>query len=253
MRFPKVLRTRIIPPPGSARTLYRSRVSRALAQALDYRLTILLAGAGYGKSTALAGLVKDVQPMIWYQVIEQDSDPLIFLLHLCHATQLALPDLAGLPTQFLEAWDGTQGVFPWSGVLDQYLNVVSEYLDRPAVLVLDDIPQAAGASEIAHLLDRLVGLAPSNLHILMAGRPPLTLPNLTRWRLQGEVLTVEQSLLAFTADEIATLFSQHYGYELTAHEVEAVQAFTEGWAIALQLIWQSLRSGSSPSVEEALS
>lgn len=252
MRFPKVLRTRIIPPPTSARTLYRQRISDALVEAMNYRLTIFLAGAGYGKSTALAGLSRNIQPVLWYQVHERDSDPVIFLLHLCHATQLALPELVGLPLQFLEAWDGSQGVFPWSGVLDQYLNVISEHLNQPVLLVLDDVTQAAGSYEIAHLLDRLVGLAPTQMHILMAGRPPLTLPNLTRWRLQGEVLTIEQSILAFTADEVALLFLQHFGYELTDQEIDAILKFTEGWAIALRLIWQSLRSGPSPSLEEAL-
>jgi DNA-binding SARP family transcriptional activator len=233
--------------------LYRPRVSKALAEALNYRLTILLAGAGYGKSTALAGLSKEFKLLIWYQVVERDSDPVIFLLHLCHATQLAFPDLEGLPIPFLEAWDGSQGVFPWMGVLDQYLNALGEYLSEPALLVLDDIPQAAGSNEIAHLADRLTALAPPYLHILMAGRPPLTLPNLTRWRLQGEVLTIEQALLAFNAEEIGQLFAQHFKVELTPEEIQAVLAFTEGWAIALQLIWQSMRSGSSPSLEEALS
>lgn len=80
-----VLRTKIIPPPRHSRTLPRPRVSLALKQALDYRLTILQAGAGYGKSTALAELAVEIAPLIWYQVNEEDNDPLVFLLHLCYA------------------------------------------------------------------------------------------------------------------------------------------------------------------------
>ncbi|MDI6768074.1 MAG: hypothetical protein QMD04_00180 [Anaerolineales bacterium] len=62
----------------------RPRVSLRLKQALDHRLTILQAGAGYGKSTALAELAEEIQPLVWYQVNEEDNDPLVFLLHLCH-------------------------------------------------------------------------------------------------------------------------------------------------------------------------
>jgi ATP/maltotriose-dependent transcriptional regulator MalT len=42
-------------------------VSQILKQAYDYRLTILQAGTGYGKSTALAELAEVVKPLVWYQ------------------------------------------------------------------------------------------------------------------------------------------------------------------------------------------
>src|SRR5512147_242523 len=95
-----VLRTKIIPPPRSARTLARPRVIKSLREAFDYRLTILQAGAGYGKSTALAELSAETQPIVWYQVSDEDNDPLVFLLHVCHAIQQALPEIQGLPTIF---------------------------------------------------------------------------------------------------------------------------------------------------------
>ena len=252
MTLPKVLRTKIMPPPKSARTLSRPRVSQALLEALHYRLTILQAGAGYGKSTALTVLAEETPSLLWYQVSEEDADPLVFLLHLCHASQRALPELSGLPVPFLEAWDGTRGPLPSAGVVDQVLNALSDQLEHPVLLVLDDAHLAASAFEIALILDRLIGKAPHNLHILLACRPPLKLPNLSRWRAQGEVLTLDQSVLAFNAAEISALFSQHYKVELAPDEVDTLLANTEGWAIALQLIWQSLRSGSFALVENSL-
>jgi ATP/maltotriose-dependent transcriptional regulator MalT len=56
MPLPKVLRTKIAPPHKSLRTLARPRVTQALADARHFRLTLLQAGAGYGKSTALTML-----------------------------------------------------------------------------------------------------------------------------------------------------------------------------------------------------
>ena len=112
MSFSRILRTKLIPPPRNARILTRPRVSETLKQALDYRLTILQAEAGYGKSTALAELAAELQPVIWYQANEEDNDPLVFLLQLCHALQHNMPALTNLPTPFLEAWDGAQGPLP---------------------------------------------------------------------------------------------------------------------------------------------
>jgi LuxR family maltose regulon positive regulatory protein len=253
MSLPKVLRTKITPPQKNRRTLPRSRVSRALSESRGYRLTILQAGAGYGKSTALTVFVEQYPPFIWYQITEDDSDPLVFLLHLCHATRKALPDIQGLPISMLEAWEGIRGPLPTAGVVDQFLNALNESLQAPIVLILDDVHLALSSAEIAHILDRMIGLAPHYFHILLATRPPLKLPNLSRWRAQGDVLTLDQSVLAFTVEEILELFSRHYGYELTRQEAGRLQEATEGWAIALQLIWQNLRSGSSPSIEESFS
>lgn len=220
---------------------------------MNYRLTILQAGAGYGKSTALSVLAEEIQPLFWYQVTQEDTDPLVFLLHLCHAAQRALPELSGLPLPFLETWDGTRGPLPSAGVVDQFINVLNEQLEQPVLLVLDDVHLVSPATEIAHILDRLIGLAPYNLHVLLAGRPPIKLPNLSRWKSRGDVIIIDQSVLAFSMDEIANLFTLQYGYELTANEIDCLATNTEGWAIALQLIWQSLRSGASASIEDSFS
>jgi tetratricopeptide (TPR) repeat protein len=247
--FQSILLTKIIPPPRHVRALARPRITDKFMQAFEYRLTILQAEAGYGKSTALTELAETVKPLAWYQVSEEDNDPLVFLLHLCHAFFHAVPDVANLPLQLLEAWDGSQGPLPWRGITDQVINALSAHHDTQILLVLDDAHITTEAGEVAHILDRLIGLAPANLHVLLSGRPVITLPGLARWRSQGEVLMVNQSALTFTTDEIAALFTTNYGLELSRAEVDALAAYTEGWAIALQLIWQSIRSQSSSAIE----
>lgn len=248
----RVLRTKITPPRIPERTLIRPRVSQVLSEALGYRLTLLQASAGYGKSTALAALSNEGFPLIWYQVNKEDSDPLVFLQHLCHATLHHFPDMQGLPIQYLEDWDGAQGLLPSNEVLDQYINALSNGLSDPTFLILDDAHLVAETPEIAHLLDRLIALMPPDLHMLLAARPPLKLPNLYRWRARAEVLVLDQSLLAFTASEIAELFARIYKYELTQEEVESLHAATEGWTITLQLVWQSLRTSAAATVQEAI-
>lgn len=247
-----VLRTKISPPRPGPRTLVRPRVSRALKEALKYPLTVVQAGAGFGKSTALIALAEEGLPLIWYQIMEEDQDPLVFLLHLCYATRQALPQIQDLPIGVLDAWEGSSGPLPSYAILDQYLNALSAGLRQPTLLVLDDAHHGAASTEVAHLLDRMIGLAPAELHILLAARPPLSLPNLPRWRSQGKVLNIDHSLLSFSAAEISDLFSQQYQYELTSEEVDLLYQITEGWAIALQLIWQNLRSGGLVSVSGAL-
>ena len=171
-RLDTVVRTKITPPRMGARTLERARVSRLLSETLAHRLTLVQAGAGFGNTTALAGLGR---PLLWYQIMEEDRDPLVFLLHLCHSARLALPGLGELPIALLESWDGAGGPLPSTRVLDEWLNSLSLGLDGPALLVLDDVHLAIDAPGIAHLIDRLVALAPPDLHIILTGRQPCLL------------------------------------------------------------------------------
>ncbi|MDP1544873.1 MAG: hypothetical protein Q8L87_02540, partial [Anaerolineales bacterium] len=249
MPLTRILRTKLIPPPRNARTLTRPRVSEILKQAFDYRLTILQAEAGFGKSTALAEFAGEHQPIIWYQANVEDNDPLVFLLQLCHALQHTLPTVTSLPTVFLETWDGAQGPLPWRGILDQVINALADSVVPPTLLILDDAHLLTESGELPHILDRLIGLAPVHFHILLSGRPTITLPTLTRWRAQGEALLLDQSTLTFTKNEIGSLFGTRYGLELTSEELDSLLEYTEGWAIGLQLIWQSIRSQSPLTLE----
>ncbi len=248
-----VVRTRIIPPRLSVRTLERPRVTRLLLDSLNYRLTLVQAGAGFGKTTSLAVLANTGRPLIWYQMMEEDRDPLVFLLHLSHAARQGIETLSDLPITLLESWDGASSPLPAARVLDELVNALIHSIKEPAILVLDDAHLAVSATEIARLIDRLIALAPPDLHIILVGRQPVSLPNLPRWKAQGMVLHIDRAALAFSASEIAALFAETYGYPLTADEITLLYEATEGWAIALQLVWQSLRGGSYASVEELLS
>ena len=253
MTVPLVLRTKITPPTVTGRTLARPRVVDELLESIYNRLTLLQAGAGYGKSTALAALAETGTPLIWYQTTKDDNDLLVFLLHLCHAARLAMPALDGLPIPRLESWEVNSGALPVREVIFEYLNALSAGLTAPALLVLDDVHLIVDNPEIVHILDQLVNLAPPHLHLLFSSRLPITLPNLGRLEARGEVRTLHQSVLAFTPEEICDLFDQHYDYALTDEETRVLSAITEGWAITLQLIWQNLRSGTIRSIKELLS
>lgn len=252
MKLSMVVRTKITPPSRNERVIYRSRVIERIADARYYRLMILQAGAGFGKSTAITALASGAEPLIWYQVSKEDTDPLVFLLHLCHAILLVFPDMRGLPTSDLESWDSTRGPVPTIDFTHQILNAMNEHIFETVFLVIDDVHLVLDSGVISHILDHLISLAPPGLHTIFATRDKVTIPNLTRWVASGDVLELDQSLLAFTSQEIYELFSNCYGYEISIEEAEKLHEITEGWGVALQLIWQSLRSGLTSTITEAL-
>lgn len=244
-----IVRTKLLPPRLHRRILLRPRLTRRLLEALDYRLTILQAGAGYGKSTALAALAEEGYPVVWYHLDAEDAEPTTFLLHLLHGFRTFCPAAVMLPLALLEEGGGPP---TWTAAVDALADGLTEHLGAPHLLVLDDVHLVDGASETLSLLDRLIGRAPPSIHTILSTRHSLRLPSLVTWRARGEVLEIRQDELAFTPEEIASLFRQQYALSLSSDEIALLAERTEGWPIALQLVWQMLHSRGIATVSEAL-
>ncbi|NNJ11718.1 tetratricopeptide repeat protein [Chloroflexales bacterium ZM16-3] len=247
-----LLRAKLAPPRLHRLLLPRPALAARLREALDYRVTLLQAGTGYGKTTALVALADGELPLLWYSVGESDTDPQIFLSYLIAACAAVLPSLSDLPAATLRERRGEAGSAAWTAALDALLNAVGEALAGPAILVLDDYHFVAGSPEIRALTDRLIAYAPRDLRVVISSRYPLAGGELLRWRARGEVLELGREALAFDADEIAALFREVYGMGLADADVAALAHQTEGWPIALQLVWQGLRGGSSRGLSDLL-
>jgi LuxR family maltose regulon positive regulatory protein len=236
----RVIRSQLIPPQQRKGVVRRPRVEERLMQALDYPLTLVQAGTGYGKSTALAAMAHSVPNLFWYTITQPDRDPLLFLAHLICAFERANPAWCQPALSLLEHTGGR--VSPET--LTPLLNALTQGLQRDTVLVLDDYHWVSDVAEIAALVERLLDYRPPHLRLVISSRQRPQLTGLTRWQAKGQVLNVTRSDLAFTAAEIEKLFTEQYGYPLRVEQAQALLAETEGWAIALQMIWQSLQTGT---------
>lgn len=234
--------TKLVPPRPQRRTLHRARLTERFLEAAEYRLTLVHAGTGYGKTTALGALAELGQPLVWYHLESEDADPLVFLLHLIYGFGQALSALPKAPLALLERWESDDQVSPWTTVVDALNNVLSRHITEPIFLVLDDAHHLNQATEPMQILDRFIARAPDHVVPILSGRQPVQLPSLVNWRVRGRVLEIGQEELAFTAGEIGDLFEQQYGLSLTADQVALLARRSEGWAIALQLVWQRLQN-----------
>lgn len=247
-----LLRTKVTPPRLPRRALSRPALRTRLLESLDYRLTLVQAGTGYGKSTALAALDAGDQLLIWYSVGEADADPQHFLSYLIAACAARLPQLSEQPLALLQERGDEDNQVVCRLALDALINAVAAALPGPTLLVLDDYHFAAGSPEIVALVDRLIDYLPPDLHVILSTRHPVGSPAVARWRSRGEVLEIDSAALAFRPAEIEELFRQIYGIQLAPREVASLAEKTEGWPIALQLVWQGLRDGPSRSAADLL-
>lgn len=251
MSGPILLRTRLAPPRGPRRLLERPALQARLAESLGLRLTVVQAGTGYGKTTALAALAARAPATLWYSVEREDGDPRRFLAYLMEACRLRLPTLPDTALALLQESEVPDGP-PLEQVVDALINALDETLDRPTLLVLDDYHHVADRPEVAALTERLIQYAPEDLHVVLATRHPLVYAPMARWRARGELLLLTADHLLFTPDEIARLYRDRYERPLAADEVATLAELTEGWPIALHLIWQRLRSAPESTVADLL-
>ena len=245
-----VVRTKLEPPRPRRRQLARPRLDERLRQARDYRLTVVHAPTGYGKSTALAAALADRPALLfWYTITEPDHDPLLFLLHLVFSFHARLPQVVERPAALLAEGDVALAQRP---ALEALINGLAQALPGEACLVLDDYHLVNQVPEITAMLEHLVALLPRHLHLVVATRQAPRLPRLTQWRVKGDVLDIASHDLAFSEQEIDALFRTQYGCPLTPAQVRALATETEGWAIALQLIGQGLQAAPGFTIDQVL-
>ncbi len=236
-----IIRTKLTPPRRPAKSVIRGRLTARLREALDYRLTLVHGNAGYGKSTALAALKDEVPVLVWYHLDEEDTAALPFLSYLVYSFYSVLPGLGDGPLAALETWEDHAPDLPWGPVLDALINELTTLKpDPPILFVLDDAHLAEDIPAGVEMLDRLVKHAPANLHIVLATRSPLELSGLVSMRVRNEVLEISEEELAFTSGEIAQLFEEQFDLPLNEEQITLLAEQTEGWAIAIQLVWQGI-------------
>lgn len=248
----EVLRTKLAPPQMHSRVLARPGLAALLHESLLYRLTVVHAGTGYSKTTALASLDTGEYPLFWYSLGDTDSDPQRFLSYLIAAFSIRLPDLSDLPRAVLQE-RGSEGTMDaWKQALDALINTLSETLKEPSLLVLDDYHFVASSPEINSLLEHLLDYLPPSLHVIIATRHVPPIGRLVAWRARGEVLDIDRMSLGFSADEVETLFRDVYGMRLRPQDSAVLLEKTEGWPIALQLAWQGLRGSATRNTAQLL-
>jgi LuxR family transcriptional regulator, maltose regulon positive regulatory protein len=247
-----LLHAKLLPPRPRRQVLPRPALLQKLRDALDYRLTLVQAGTGYGKTTALSALDTGEFPLFWYSAEEADADPQRFLSYIIAAFRTRLPAMSDLPLAVL-ADRGSEGTYEvWTQTLDALINALIKALPGPALLIVDDYHFVAGSPEINRLIERLIAFLPVNLHVIISTRHPLTIPGLTRWYTHGDVQEIGDATLAFRPAEIEALFRTVYGMQLAPQEIASLAEKTDGWPIALQMVWQDLRNDTTQSAKTLL-
>jgi LuxR family maltose regulon positive regulatory protein len=235
-----LLETKFYVPQPRRGQVPRPRLSERLDRGAASKLMLVSAPAGFGKTTLLTEWLAagpaapaDERLAAWLSLDRSDNQPASFWAYVIAALRAA----AGIGESALALLQAPQPP-PVETVLTVLLNDLGA-ITADIVLVLDDyhlIEAPEVQDGMAFLLDHL----PPRLHVVIASRADPALP-LARLRARGELAEIHAAELRFNAEEAAAYLSETMGLQLTAADVAALEARTEGWIAALQLAALSMQ------------
>lgn len=212
-------------------------VTRKLTKRPD--LVLVVAPAGYGKSTLLSQLRQRLVDMGtatgWVSLEKEDDDPLRFLAYLAAAASEAVPGLGDNALAQLDA-----GVVASSqSVFDTLLGDVAGAA-RKVVLFLDDYHLISNF-EVHGLVRAILRLGPPRLRLVIASRsePPLGVAELQS---RGGIVEVGTSELSFQPEEARAFAERHGLGDLGDPELKQLCLRTEGWAVGMQLFFLAAKA-----------
>lgn len=235
-----VLKTKLNPPQIKKHMLRRPALAKKLKRLADHSLTLVHCGPGCGKSTAVASFLREGHaPFCWYTISARDDDVYPFLTYVVHAVRESCPGFGDELLEHLAQGEHYVREKDVYRLFDAFLNELAA-IQGELTLVMDDYHLVAHVDGIDEFMQYWLRHMPPGLHLVLLSRTRPAWESLTGMKVRGELLELTERDLAFSEEEIEVLFTDYYDYPLRPEEAQLIYRKTEGWAIAVQLIWQRL-------------
>jgi LuxR family maltose regulon positive regulatory protein len=242
-------RTKLFIPTLRPGRVVRQRLLQRLRSGAQMPITVVVAPAGYGKTTLIADWVRtDKREVAWLSLDAGDNAPTQFWASF--GTTLDTFDLGVSESIQAELRALQQRPTP-SAIMAGVINECAARLKpdahgRPNILVIDDLHDLTDPDllqAVVYFADHL----PPALHVVFTTRAEAHLP-LARWRVQHRVSELRAADLAFNDFETRAFLADTMGVKLGDEAIAVLETRTEGWIAALQLAALSLQSHADPAV-----
>jgi LuxR family maltose regulon positive regulatory protein len=214
-------------PRGARAGVDRQRLYDLLDAAMDTPVTLIGAGAGWGKTMLVSAWARSARfPVAWLSLDRHDNDPQIFWAYVVATLRSAglITEDNPLATVTTVPADDRERIRTLAAGLS--------LLPDPSVLIIDDFHEIDDPAVLAEM-GELLRNPPEPVRMILMSRIQPAL-NLQRLRAADLVTDIRATDLAFTEVEAAAIARSH-GLSLTATDLATLVDRTEGWAIGLHL------------------
>jgi ATP/maltotriose-dependent transcriptional regulator MalT/DNA-binding SARP family transcriptional activator len=234
VRFPQKLLIPTAARPLIERPVQFARLTEAISK---HRATILIAPAGWGKTSALGQWAKNAPfPIAWYTLDSSDRDPSLFMTYLLNAIAPFAPAAIAQAQQVAQA---RPQELP--DLMREAAATIAS-ANQEFALILDDLHLLIEAGEaipehklILEFLATLIDYAPG-CHLVLASRTlPRTIPGLVRQIALRRVAVLDFLALQWSAEDIQLLAAQQGATTLALEEANALVERYNGWVMGITL------------------
>ena len=242
--------TKVILPRRRFEILSRQRLLDLLENLLEYRLILVTAPAGYGKTSLLIDLAHQVDyPVCWLALDTLDQSIHRFLLHFIAAIQYQFPEFG--ENSFAVLQSAQQTDMKLDHLVTSIVNEIYEHVSEHFVVVLDDYHLVAESEDVKTFINRFVQEMDENCHLAIASRVMVNLPDLSLLVGRSQVMGLSFDELAFLPGEIKLLIQRNYDQPISDEEADNLANETEGWITSLLLTAEMQWKGITDQVRVA--
>jgi LuxR family maltose regulon positive regulatory protein len=205
-----------------------------------YKLVLLCAPAGYGKTTLLADFAEHTDiPCCWYFLDHVDTDEIAFLELLLASIRQRFPQFSAtidsrLASAISAGTDGSVIPYRLEAVIDTLVAAIAAEIPERFALVLCNYHEINQSQVINHLVNRLIWHLPSQCILILESRaiPALEFAPLLARR---EIIGFGSNELRFTVQEICDLAKLQEVEPLSEAEAAHMAQSFDGWITGILL------------------
>lgn len=225
--------TKLAPPVLRQELITRGELLADVLEGPAKRVTLISAGAGFGKTTFMASLFRGFgERDVWRAWISLDADErneAHFLKYLI----AALNHDGNISTEEAQIILESQTRNRIRRVMTALINEMT-HTDRQIILFLDDYHLVDGP-EATFVVDYLLSHAPVNFRLVISSRTRPALP-LSALKTRNELREITDYNLRFSVAETHDFLRTAHQLNLTDKLISGLQSKTEGWIAGLQLV-----------------
>ena len=238
-----ITHTKLVVPRRPTGLLERARLRDFMFDLLEFRLILVQAPAGYGKTSLLIDFAHSADmPVCWYSLDTSDRDPYLFVAHLIASIAQAFPAFGRDSEAVLNASSTRLDI---EQIVRVIVNEAYKRIEDHFLIILDDYHLVTGEDSIDQFVSQFAQRASENCHLILASRTAPDLPDLDQMLVRSQAGVVTFHELAFQADEIQGFLLQNYHLTVSSSEAEGLERETEGWITGLLLSAETLQHGTT--------
>ena len=237
-----VSRIKVTLPRRRTDLLSRPRLNDLIEEFIENRLILVLAPAGYGKTSLLIEVAHTIElPFCWYNLDRLDQDLFRFVAHFIAAIDQRF---AGFNTACAEAIQAAyQNNYSPDNMARLVAQLVYNQIGEHMVLVLDDYHLIDQSSPINTFLNRFIQEIDESFHLVILSRTMVPFVDLPLLVARSEVGGLGLQELVFQPEEIQNLLLQNYKQVIPESLAKELAEKSEGWITGLLLSAQTMWRG----------